>query len=304
MMNAIQEAIAPVGQPRDTDRTSTVSALSRLHGSVDFRIGHYPKDLNMRNSFILGSMMAVTVFNVAASADTVVYSNIPTTLDPTGYYSQAYQADSLAQFGDRINFGGTARQLTSVTTWMDSYAAAANWTGFQSNTTVGGVAGYTYDFTFNIYAAGSGSTPGALLGSVTQSQFVRYETGGPLGGLFAMTFDLSSLSLTAPDSIVYGLAFNTETYGATPTGVNGPYNGLNFALSMDGAAGITTGSNVNLDDVFWAQNGGAFQANSGWDPYPGVGSSLTPIVSFSAIPAPGALALLGVAGLAARRRRA
>ncbi len=238
----------------------------------------------------------------SASADTI-YTNIPVTLDPTGYYSQPYQADSLAEFGDRINFGGSARLLTSVTAWMDSYAGASDWTTYSGNTTVGGVAGYMYDFTFNIYASGSGNLPGALLGSVTQSQFVRYETGGALGGLFAMTFDLSGLSLTAPDSIVYGLAFNTQTYGASPTGSSGPYNGLNFALSMEGAAGITTGSNANLGDVFWARQGGAFQANYGWDPYPGVGTALTPIVSFSAVPAPGAAALIGLAGLVASRRR-
>ena len=240
----------------------------------------------------------------SASAD-VIYTNIPVELDPTGYYSQPYQAESLAEFGDRINFGGDDRLLTSVTAWMDSYAGASDWTNYGGNTVVGGVAGYMHDFTFNIYEAGSGSLPGALLGSVTQSQFVRYETGGALGGLFAMTFDLSGLSLLAPDSIVYGLAFNTETYGANPTGSSGPYNGLNFALSMEGASGITTGSNANLGDVFWANAnlGGAFQANYGWDPYPGIGTALTPIVSFSAVPTPGALVLLGLVGCAKRRRR-
>ena len=74
----------------------------------------------------------------SASADTI-YTNIPVTLDPTGYYSQPYQADSLAEFGDRINFGGSARLLTSVTAWMDSYAGASDWTTYSGNTTVGGV---------------------------------------------------------------------------------------------------------------------------------------------------------------------
>lgn len=44
----------------------------------------------------------------SASADTI-YTNIPVELDPTGYYSQPYQAGGLAEFGDRINFGGSAR---------------------------------------------------------------------------------------------------------------------------------------------------------------------------------------------------
>jgi hypothetical protein len=40
MINAIQEAIAPVGQMRGTT-APTVSALSRLHGSVD-QMGESP----------------------------------------------------------------------------------------------------------------------------------------------------------------------------------------------------------------------------------------------------------------------
>jgi hypothetical protein len=35
---------------------------------------------------------------------------------------------------------------------------------------------------------------------------------------------------TVPNSLIYGLAFNTETWGANPIGTSGPYNSLNFGL--------------------------------------------------------------------------
>lgn len=48
--------------------------------------------------------------------------------------------------------------------------------------------------------------------------------------------------------MIYGLSFNTQSYGAAPIGSDGPYNSLNFGLAE---AGPSVGIDVNLDDVFW-----------------------------------------------------
>jgi MYXO-CTERM domain-containing protein len=323
----------PVGQPRDTDRTLTVSALSRLHGSVDLQIGHCPKDLNMRKSFILGSMMAVTACNAAAFAE-VIFNSIPDTLS-ANYTSQAYQAQQVSEFGDRISFGGSARQLSSATVTMSMWARYEEWNlgGVNYGTGAYAGAGYTQRFTFNIYNAGTGSTPGSLIGSVTQDKYIQYRpttwnlpSGSPASGIAQnITFDLSGLVLaggiTLPESIVWGLAFNTETYGASPTGVTGPYNQLNVCYNQSSAwapanGGVTVGSTdlltkfMNAATNVHGQYGtyyspttvGKFSmAETGTTPS---GKALgAPMVSFSAVPAPGALALLGVAGLVGGRRR-
>jgi MYXO-CTERM domain-containing protein len=286
---------------------------------VDLQIGHCPKDLNMRNSFILGSIMAVTACNAAAFAE-VIFNSIPGTL-AANYTSQPYQAQQVSEFGDRVSFGGSARQLSSASVTMSMWARYEDWQlGGQYYGTGAYVgAGYTQSFTFNIYAAGTGSTPGALLGTVTQDKSIQYR---PVGWASAngiaqnITFDLSGLNITLPESIVWGLAFNTQTYGTSPTGANGPYNQLNVCYNQSSTyapanGGVTVGS-TDLSTKF---------INSAYAaPYGGLGTVGTfslaatgatgsglalnaPMVSFSAVPAPGALALLGVAGLAGGRRR-
>ena len=275
----------------------------------------------MRNAFILGSMMVVTACNAAAFAE-VIYNSIPATL-AANYTSQPYQAQQVSEFGDRVSFGGSARQLSSASVTMSMWARYADWNvgGQYYGTGAYAGAGYTQSFTFNIYNAGTGSTPGALIGSVTQDKYIQYRPtvwASANGIAQTITFDLSGLGITLPESIVWGLAFNTQTYGASPTGTNGPYNQLNVCYNQSSTyapanGGVTVGS-TDLSTKF---------INSAYAaPYGGLGTVGTfslaatgttasglalnaPMVSFSAVPAPGALALLGAAGLVgARRRRA
>ena len=275
----------------------------------------------MRKSFILGSMMAVTACNAAAFAE-VIFNSIPGTL-AANYTSQPYQAQQVSEFGDRVSFGGSARQLSSASVTMSMWARYADWNVGGQYYGTGAYAGdgYTQSFTFNIYNAGTGSTPGALIGSVTQDKYIQYRPtvwASANGIAQTITFDLSGLGITLPESIVWGLAFNTQTYGASPTGTNGPYNQLNVCYNQSSTyapanGGVTVGS-TDLSTKF---------INSAYAaPYGGLGTVGTfslaatgttasglalnaPMVSFSAVPAPGALALLGAAGLVgARRRRA
>ena len=276
----------------------------------------------MRNYLILGSMMAVTACNAAAFAE-VIFNSIPETLNPN-YTSVGYQAQQVREFGDRVTFGGSARQLSSASVTMSMWARYEDWNvggqyyGTGANAGAYAGAGYTQSFTFNIYNAGTGDTPGALIGTVTQDKYIQYRpTGWSLSGIAQnITFDLSGLGVTLPESIVWGLAFNTQTYGVSPTGTNGPYNQLNVCYNYSSTwsppnGGVTVGSTDPLtkfiNSAYAAPYGGLGTVGTFSLAATGTASNGTsfgaPMVSFSAVPAPGALALLGVAGLVGGRRR-
>ncbi len=246
------------------------------------------------------SIFALALVASAAHAATIGYSNIPAVLNPN-YPSLGYQATSTSEFGDRITFGGTERKLSTVTLTMSSWAHSEDY-GFATS--------YAHNLTLNVYDAGAGNTPGALLATKTASFNILYRPVGYTnnGIAFNVTFDMSSLNVTLPNSVVYGLAFNTANYGANPLGVSGPYNSLNFALNDAAGGGITAGSNNDLDDAFWNTSHapfytdgglggvGTFRRDTNWTPY-------VPMARFDLVPTPGSLALLGLGGLAATRRR-
>jgi len=172
-----------------------------------------------------------------------VYNNIPSVL-AGNYSSLGYQATQTAQFGDRITLDGTERRLQSVTVTMSSWAPSENY---------GGAFSFNHPLTLNIFADNGTGTPGSLLATRTQTFAIPYRpTGWGFNGIaFNATFDFSSLNITLPDTLIYGLAYNTQTWGAAPLGVDGPYNSLNFALNKAGGGGVTVGANNDLDDVFW-----------------------------------------------------
>ena len=112
------------------------------------------------------------------------------------------------------------------------------------------------------------------------------------GMLTAITFNFSNITL--PEEIIFGLAFNTTDYGASPTGVQGPYDSLNFALAESAP---TVGSNPQPDTAYLngtnpgdyggdAGNLGTFGQGTGWSPY-------SAAIEFSTTPEPSSLLLLG-----------
>ncbi len=252
-----------------------------------------------------------TIATVAAQAGTV-YNNIPSTLDPN-YVSQGFEATSTYELGDRVGLAGTDRLLSSATVTMSDWAIHSDYTG------IGDATGFDHALTMNIYAAGPGDSVGALLGTKTQtfhmlwrpennpgdnSYWVGPDNNHYHGIAFNCTFDLSTLGLTVPNTIIYGLAYNTADYGANPTHASGPYNSLNYALG-----GTTTvGTDVDPDEAYlnstWAgaytDNGagglGTFRRDTGW-------TGFAPMVQFNAVPEPASMAVLGMGAIAFLRRR-
>lgn len=259
------------------------------------------------------ALVATVALGVTGSAFAeVIYNSIPAPL-PGNYASLGYQATSTQEFGQLIQFGAGSRSLTTVTLGMSDWAKHSDYASMSA-------AGYNVPLTLNLYGVGAGNTVGSVIATRTIDALIPWRPEASLGcsngawmdangdcfnGMaFTVAFDFSGV--VVPDSIIYGLAYNTQTHGYTPTGVAGPVDSLNFGLP---AAAATVGSNPLPDTAYanstWAgfyTDGGAgglgtFRQDTGWTGYVGA-------ATFEA-PEPASLALfgLGLASLALRRRK-
>ena len=208
----------------------------------------------------------------AAADGDVIYDSIPTPLPPNKP-SLGYQATQSAEFGDHVAFAGTKRNLKSVTVMMSNWALHSTYPTLPD-------AGFTHPITFNIYQvdnSGAVPQPGTRIASLTQSFVMPWRpeadptcAGGTAwrasdgscynGYAFTITFDFSSLALTLPEEVIFGVAYNTNTWGYQPIGQPGPYESLNFALNTTAPS---VGTDVNLDDVFYNTKTAGWYADHG-----------------------------------------
>jgi hypothetical protein len=182
------------------------------------------------------------------------------------------EAYAFKELGDNITFAGTARNPKNVTVTMSSWGCqSGTWISANCVTTPGST--YSIPITLNIYNAGS-PTPGTPIATKTQTFAIPYRpssdnfnctggrwyqvtTGTCFNGLASnITFDLSSLNILLPNSVVYGITYNTSHYGPNPIGESAAcytssggcfYDSLNIAL----APAVVTGSKSFPDTLYW-----------------------------------------------------
>lgn len=232
----------------------------------------------------------------AASAGTVVYNNIPSPT-PGNVPSQGFQCCQTSEIGDFVQLAGKSRHALSATVLMSSWSLRSDYPTMDA-------AGYTHPITLNIYNVdNSGVAPalGTKIGTVTQSFLIpwrpaadptcpggtawRASNGSCFNGFaFTIKFDLLALGLTLPDKFIFGVAYNTNSWGYAPLHQPGPYESLNVGLAV---VGPTVGVDVEPDAVFWNtgvaawySDGGVggfniFRRDTNWAPY-------SPAVQFNA----------------------
>lgn len=225
------------------------------------------KRFNVR---VLAAGFAMALFISSASQGQVIYDSTVSPL-PGNLPSVGAEAYAFEEIGDAIDFAGTVRRAKNATVTMSSWGCqTGNWYSHTCVSTPG--ATYSIPVTLNIYAAGS-PTPGALLGTKTQTFAIPYRpssdpsctggrwkqvsTGDCFNGLASnITFDLTSLNLTLPSSVVYGVTYDTSHYGPNPIGESPAcyttsagcfYDSLNVAL----APVLTVGSKPFPDTLYW-----------------------------------------------------
>ena len=188
--------------------------------------------------FMAGAMaLAIGFVSVpAAGSGVTLYSSVPTVL-PGNVASLGYEATATSEFGDRVTFvPGSGGLVRSVTVVLSSWGCETGGWVAGCVTTPG--ATFSHSLTLNIYAAGVGLNHGLLLGSKTQTFAIPYRPSADPGNCPAtptkwysaadatcyngfatkVTFEFASPGLSAPSTVVWGVAYNTTHYGASPIG--------------------------------------------------------------------------------------
>ncbi len=207
--------------------------------------------MNRKQARILVFTLALIVFGASQALGQVIYDSTVSPL-PGNLPSEGFEAFGLREFGDGITFAGTSRGLVNVTVTLSSFACQnGNWFSGNCGTTPG--ATFSVPITLNIYNAGN-PVPGSQIATVTQTITVPYRpsadnvnctgvdagkwfdasSGQCFNGLAAnVTFDFSSLNVVLPNSVVYGLVYNTTHYGPNPIGESATCFGTTAGCSYD-----------------------------------------------------------------------
>lgn len=202
--------------------------------------------------------------------------------------------------------------------------------------------GYYVPLTLSLYNVNSDGSVGSVIATDDIDAFIDwrppsngclspdgsndgYQIGGT-GTCYGGDAQAVQFSFDAPVSgdFIYGLSFDTQDYGSDPTGVDGPYDSLNLALTLDEPStgvnpaldGCADGPPESLpstdycDSAYWANSTGltgsgttAFAQDTGWISG-GYGSAVVEFDATSA-PEPGTLCMIGfgLVGLAFVARR-
>jgi PEP-CTERM motif len=233
-----------------------------------------------------------------------VYDNLPNPI-PQSSPSLGFQSNHTAEFGDLIQTAGGATNLTSATILMNDWAVQSDYPG------IGDASGWSWPITLTFYNVDSSSgtpQPGSVIYATTQTFNMPWAPSSTQHQNFLIDFDLPDVA--TPPEFIYSIAYNTENFGAAPTGVSGPYISLNVAVNSTASPQVGTRPNpdsayLNADNCAgYSDNctggpAGVFRQDTGWTPYS--------IAAAFATPEPGTLGLLlcggiGIVGLARKRR--
>jgi hypothetical protein len=229
----------------------------------------------------LGLAVALSLFggvNVAQAAPplaTTVYDATPSPLPPN-VASVGFEATSTSEFGDYVHLFGTARVLNTVTVTMSDWALFSDYSSDVPY--AGNPATWSHPITVNVYShhLGLNGAPDTLLATKTENVTIPWRPAADptcgtawkasdgncyKGIAFNAVFDLSSLSVTLPNDVIVGIAYNTADYGLSPIHAAGPYNSLNVGAPTNGTA--TVGTDDNADNVFWNTSFAGFYADGG-----------------------------------------
>jgi hypothetical protein len=234
-----------------------------------------------------GLLLLAGLFYLQPSWCATAYTTLPAPTLPDEF-SIGYEDTGTSELGDLIKLSGSSPlNLESAT------VAMSNWAYETKYESLGTSSGFYVPTTLNLYDVGPSDSLGPRFYTVTTDAFIPWrpepdpadcgagstdylasDGGCYPGALVTINFDLGGL--TAPDTLIYGVAFDTQNYGYNPYGIVGPYNDLHIAMAGDAPS---VGSNPAPDTIFWNtavaanyHDGGAggigvFRPDDGWSPF-------------------------------------
>lgn len=221
--------------------------------------------------------LLLAMFGATQAFAQKIYDTVPNPL-PGNLPSVAFEATQAEEFGDRVQFAGTSRTLTTVVQGMSSWGCeSGHWYDGLCTTTAG--ATFAHPIKLNIYNVGPANAVGSLIASVTQTFAIPYRpsadntncTGANTGKWYhaasatcfngyanTITFNLIGLGIVVPNQVIYGIEYNTTHYGNPAIGESAPcfsssggcgYDSLNVLTTADPP---TTGVNPAPSDAYYS----------------------------------------------------
>ncbi len=230
----------------------------------------------------------------------------PTVVSSIAVLAIASSSSAALVYGGGTETGNRFNAGSGVITYMNCFTAVgAGQTQLELESAIVGIrriasAGALTDVGIRIYAAEM-TFDGTNFG-----RGANYEiySSASLGG------GTASLTQFVNTGAVSGVTLNLETVSNSGFGgwwIGVEFTGVNAASTNNGWRVVnapTTGASINSFGMYNFQSSGAFAAFFGFGTPPGSAPSRFMVdVNGALVPAPGALALFGLAGLASRRRR-
>jgi hypothetical protein len=251
----------------------------------------------MKRLMCVAAVLAAAISVVAASAlaagspnGTTIYSSLISGGPRSNVPSVGAEAYAFNEFGNQINFSSSsARHLNSVTVTLSSWACVqGTWNNNNCSTPSG--ATFSQPMTLNIYSVGSdGIDVGTLLATANQTFDVPYRpsaspkcTGADAGKWYQsasktcfnglannVTFNFAG-NVTLPDTVAYGIAYNSSHHGYAPLGETAcnttdagcPYDSLNIALANE-PTDVSVGSDPHSGTIWQNSPYGGQYCDSG-----------------------------------------
>jgi hypothetical protein len=219
-------------------------------------------------ALVVAALAVVTGAVAAGSKTALIFDSADNNGPPSNLPSYGAEAYGFAQIGDEVTFAGTNRKLSNVVVTLSSWACVTgHW--YSGDCVTPDNAKYALPLTLNIYDE---TNTGVLLASSTQTFNVSYRpsasakcVGASAGKWYSsalktcfngsaqnVTFTNFTGNTILPDTVVYGVTYNTTHYGSNPIGegaacFTGPggcfYDSLNVAVTPnDPSVGTVRGT--------------------------------------------------------------
>jgi hypothetical protein len=233
-----------------------------------------------RGAFLLGVLssaaLVATFLAIGSSASAASTGGVKTSVVYSSLVARSgnlpsFGAEAYAfnEFGNEVTLAGTNRQLTNAVVTLSSWGCVTgHWYSGDCDTPAGST--FSVPITLNIYNP-AGPVPGTRITTVTQTFAIPYRPSANtlcssgrwydnslktcFNGLAVnVTFNLANV--TVPDSVVYGIVYNTTHYGPAPIGETAScytnlsgggcgYDSLNIAVSNESSTNPSVGSDPN-----------------------------------------------------------